>query len=289
MTRDSTSTEEKLQIELWLPQEWGLGWIRTRINGQNVDRHISFGGLRFVHPKYADHQRIKAWLKTCREGHQSCNEQQSISSRGLHGLSPSCLRLIDVKSRLIVQTRHCVPFITLSYVWGEAASRTFEEKAMESESYHASDKVCRMYRQPIALLEENLPQTFEDAISFTKRLGERYIWIDALCIPQDEPDIKAQQISQMDQIYSSSVCTIASLESGVTGGLPGASYESPRNVDQYLEQLPGGLRIASPLMNLRLLMEESPWETRAWTMQEHLLSRRTLFLGKQQVFFICGE
>ncbi|KAF4485636.1 heterokaryon incompatibility (HET) domain containing protein [Fusarium agapanthi] len=146
-----------------------------------------------------------------------------------------------------------------------------------------------MDRQPIALLEGKLPRAFEDAIGFTKRLGERYIWIDALCIPQDEPDIKARQISQMDQIYSSSVCTIVSLESGVDGGSPGSSYKSPRNVDQYFKLLPGGLKIASPLMSLRLIMEEAAWETRAWAMQEHLLSRRTLFFGKQQVFFVCGE
>ncbi|KAI7762943.1 hypothetical protein LZL87_013434 [Fusarium oxysporum] len=289
MTNDSKSTQEKLRISLSLQQQWELGWIQTRINGQNVDRHISFGGIQFVHPKYADSQRIKVWLETCRETHQSCNEEQSISNRGLHGLSRSCLRLIDVESRLIVQTLHCVPFVTLSYVWGDAASRTFEEKALVSESYHVSDDVCPMDRQPIALLEGNLPQTFEDAIGFTKCLGERYIWIDALCIPQGEPDIKAQQISKMDQIYSSSICTIVSLESGVEGGLPGSSYKSPRNIYQYFEQLPGGQKISTSLMDLRQIMEESPWETRAWTMQEHLLSRRTLFFGKQQVFFVCSE
>ncbi|KAF5679751.1 heterokaryon incompatibility (HET) domain-containing protein [Fusarium denticulatum] len=286
---DSKVTGEKLQVELWLPQYSETGWIHTRINGQNVNRHISFGRIQFVHPKYADHQRINAWLKTCRQTHQSCNEQQPISSNSLHGHSLSSLRLIDVESRLMVQTLHCVPFVTFSYVWGDAASRTFEEKALESESYDVSDNIRPVDRQPIALLEGNLPQTFEDAISFTKRLGERYIWIDALCIPQDEPDIKAQQISQMDQIYSSSICTIVSLESGVEGGLPGSSSQSPRNVDQYFELLPGGLKIAIPLMSLRLIMEEAAWETRAWTMQEHLLSRRTLFFGKQQVFFVCGE
>ncbi|EWG35946.1 hypothetical protein FVEG_00126 [Fusarium verticillioides 7600] len=133
----------------------------------------------------------------------------------------------------MVQTLHCVPFVTLSYVWGEAASHTFEEKTLESESYRVSDDVYLMDKQPIALLEGDLPPTFEDAISFTKRLGERYIWIDAFCIPQDEPDIKAQQISQMDHIYSSSICTIVSLESGVEGGLSGSSPRSPRSVDQY--------------------------------------------------------
>lgn len=288
-TGDLKPTKERFRVWLSLQQQLQLDWITTRINGQNVNRHISYGGIQFVHPKYADPQRIKSWLETCRETHQSCNEQQSISSRGLHGLSPSCLRLIDVESRLLVQTLHCVPFVTLSYVWGDAASRTFEEKALVSESYNLSDDVCPMDTQPIALLEGNLPQTFEDAIGFTKRLGERYVWIDALCIPQDEPDIKSKQISQMDQIYSSSVCTIVSLESGVEGGLPGSSYKSPRNVNQYLELLPGGLKISTSLMDLRQIIQESPWETRAWTMQEHLLSRRTLFFGKQQVFFVCGE
>ncbi|KAF5707952.1 heterokaryon incompatibility 6 OR allele [Fusarium mundagurra] len=237
MTSDPKSTEEKLRISLSLQQQEDLGWIQTRINGQKVSRHISFGGIQFIHPKYADHQRIKAWLETCREKHKSCNDQQSISSRGLHGLSPSCLRLIDVESRLMVPTLHCVPFVTFSYVWGDAASRTFKEKVLGSDSYH---------------------------------MGEH-------------------QISQMDQIYSSSICTIVSLESGVEGGLPGSSYNSPRNVDQYFEQLPGGLKIATSLMSHRMIMEESPWEARAWTMQEHLLSRRTLLFDKQQVFFVCGE
>ncbi|KAF5633851.1 heterokaryon incompatibility (HET) domain protein [Fusarium tjaetaba] len=289
MTSNPESTPKGLRIWLSLRQQEDLGWIETRINGQKVSRHIAFGGIQSVHPKYADCQRIKTWLETCREKHRSCNEQQLLSSHGLNGHSRSCLRLIDVESRLIVQTLHCVPFITLSYVWGDAASRTFEEKALGSESYHVSDDVSPMDSQPIALLEGRLPQTFEDAIGFTKRLGERYIWIDALCIPQDEPDIKAQQISQMDQIYSSSICTIVSLESGVDGGLPGSSYKSPRNVDQYFEQLPGGLKISTSLMSLRLIMESSPWETRAWTMQEYLLSRRILLFGKQQVFFVCGE
>jgi hypothetical protein len=42
-------------------------------------------------------------------------------------------------------------------------------------------------------------------------------------------------------------------------------------------------------MSLRLIMEEAAWETRAWTMEEHFLSRRTLFFSKQQVNFVCGQ
>ena len=144
--------------------------------------------------------------------------------------------------------------------------------------------------QPEDLIAGCLARTFEDLITFTKRLGERYIWIDAMCIPQDEPAILANQISTMDQVYFHSIFTVVSLSSGVESGLPGASSATPRNTQQHFEQLPSGHRIATPLQALSRLVEyQSVWATRGWTLQEHLLTRRTIFMRYHQVFFLCKE
>lgn len=47
-----------------------------------------------------------------------------------------------------------------------------------------------------------LSQTFKDAIIVTRRLGFRYLWIDALCIVQDSEQDWARESSQMARIYS---------------------------------------------------------------------------------------
>jgi hypothetical protein len=61
---------------------------------------------------------------------------------------------------------------------------------------------------PNALATVNLPQTIREAIAVTDFFGERYNWIDALCIIQDSDKDKRQQIVHMDKIFTSAKLTI---------------------------------------------------------------------------------
>jgi hypothetical protein len=54
-----------------------------------------------------------------------------------------------------------------------------------------------------------LPLTFEDAIVATRRLGARYIWIDSLCIIQDDPADWERESSSMADVYRNATCNIA--------------------------------------------------------------------------------
>ena len=77
-----------------------------------------------------------------------------------------------------------------------------------------------------------LSKTIEDAISLTQRLDERFLWIDALCVLQDDDDDKSRRIHEMDHIYSSACCTtVAAFGNDSNAGLPGVSPAS-RSPDQ---------------------------------------------------------
>ncbi|KAH9950034.1 hypothetical protein B0H21DRAFT_724460, partial [Amylocystis lapponica] len=66
-----------------------------------------------------------------------------------------------------------------------------------------------------------LPGTIRDAVLFVRhgQLGERYVWIDALCIVQDDPADKAAQIPVMDLVYGNVLLTIFAA-SGNTADAP---------------------------------------------------------------------
>jgi hypothetical protein len=61
----------------------------------------------------------------------------------------------------------------------------------------------------ISLPFEILPKTLQDAIIVTSKLNIHYLWVDALCIIQDDTEDMAREISQMAQIYNSAMITIA--------------------------------------------------------------------------------
>jgi hypothetical protein len=64
-----------------------------------------------------------------------------------------------------------------------------------------------------------LPKTFQDAITITRKLGYRFIWIDALCILQDSSSDREKESQKMGIVYSQAVVTIAaSASTSVHGG-----------------------------------------------------------------------
>ena len=56
---------------------------------------------------------------------------------------------------------------------------------------------------------EDIPKTFQDAITVTRYLGFHYIWIDSLCIVQDDNEDWARESAKMSSIYANAVLTIA--------------------------------------------------------------------------------
>lgn len=162
-------------------------------------------------------------------------------------------------------------YIALSYCWGTAeASRTLitEESTLQDRK-----RGIRM---------ADLPRTISDAVKITRKLSVRFLWVDALCIIQGS-SIAARydweiESSKMAEIYGNALLTlIAGSSSHCDGGILGPrsgggssrTCQIPYSVDPnrgsvFIELQSGGY------------LEQAPVNLRAWTLQERVLSSRTL-------------
>lgn len=128
-----------------------------------------------------------------------------------------------------------------------------------------------------------LPQTIQDAIKLCRLLGERYLWVDSMCIQQDTTD-KHDQIQQMDRIYqNAALCIVAAAGSHANVGLPGLSC---RDVRQHIIEI-DNLRLANTVPDLTQSIAQTFWETRGWCFQESLLSSRKLIFTPNQTYYHC--
>ena len=101
----------------------------------------------------------------------------------------------------------------------------------------------------------------------------RYLWVDALCIVQDDPILSHDQISQMGSIYLKAIFTIvAAAGKDADAGLPGVRPWS-RTVDQQSVDI---LLTAIDGPHYDGEVRNSTWSTRGWTLQEEALSARRL-------------
>ncbi|XHG05857.1 hypothetical protein AWENTII_009070 [Aspergillus wentii] len=245
----------------------------------------SFNRLgKLLDPRWIDPSVAKTWLNKCKERHGTkCSTPGWASSVE----RPASLRVLDVKHLYIKvpsSLRTC-EYVALSYVWGETDMLVLNEA-----NYEILTK-----KDGLQKYWNHLPRTIVDAIQVVRDMGERYLWVDTLCIIQDSPD-KHEHIKNMDRIYSSALATLVAADGetanhGLIGvRTPDESHEGqPRDLSQRWAKINNELTMAAPLSTRDYNIDGSKWNSRGWTYQERLLSRRLIIFTRGEVIWHCRE
>lgn len=141
---------------------------------------------------------------------------------------------------------------------------------------------------------ESLPANFQDAITITRRLGYRYLWIDSLCIVQDSADDWAYEAGQMHNVYKNADLTIMAEASSEGGSGIFATGDSKRGSGSHSIEVPyTGAEDDEPSnYYIRDCLAPgtdslTPLRTRGWVLQEDLLSPRIIKYSAEQLFWAC--
>jgi hypothetical protein len=176
-------------------------------------------------------------------------------------------------------------YAALSHCWG----------AVGKDAYSCLLNINRLAfetRIPV----ERLPKMFQDAITATRGLEIRYLWIDSLCIIQDDDDDWAAESKTMEDVYSLAHVTLAasSAPSSLVGFLerPNRAFAvmpNPSAEDHDADGSRSLLYVAEAIDNFQTHIEDAVLNTRAWVLQERALSRRTIHFTSTQVYWECGQ
>lgn len=148
---------------------------------------------------------------------------------------------------------------------------------------------------------QSLPESFREAIILTRELGLKYLWIDSLCINQNDPEDWRVQSAQMQMVYEFSVVNFAATGSSESGG---ALYSSVDWQAGHMNYISFGIEcswntcgastsrlcyLMTKRLDLQYCLEESELNKRGWVLQERLLSPRTIHFDKKTIYWECRE
>lgn len=124
-------------------------------------------------------------------------------------------------------------------------------------------------------------------MTLVKVLGQRYLWVDAVCINQNDNTQKLQQIKSMSDIYEGAYATVVALSSD------SAEASLPRvrqNATPYPQSkcLINGIRLMGLGPSLAQLIMHLPWGKRSWTCQEEILITRCIYISEYPTHFECN-
>jgi hypothetical protein len=160
------------------------------------------------------------WLRDCLHTHHSHDTAWAIQTQPI--LPSRVVHVSNGENPYLFETQgEHGDYLTLSYCWGQG-NRLLTTK----KSYKTFQSKLPMDNQ--------MPLTFREAIQVTKALGYRYIWIDALCIIQDDSQDLQQEMARMGDIYYHSTMTIfaakgQTTDSGLFANRNGL-INKPRNI-----------------------------------------------------------
>lgn len=194
---------------------------------------------------------MKSWVHRCENTH-SCKAVPLEATRAEK--LPVGFMVVDVVENRLIQPGKQCRFIALSYVWGNSVNfKTTSRNLEDLSTVGAFERVWDM-----------LSPSIRDAITVTRRIGERYIWIDSLCIKQEDTAVSAANIEAMDTIYRYALCVfIVADDRAPDLGLVGVD-NLKRKAGQYVAKLAPDLTVLARF-NHGTFLDRSRYRTRGWT------------------------
>ncbi|KAG4438637.1 hypothetical protein IFR05_005881 [Cadophora sp. M221] len=294
-----TTAEDKVEINmhdgLFLRSTWGptseivrifpsslAGW--SYIGNGSHTGHIcskpgSKEGMDFV----------KATLEECMSSHVGCqNQEPTVPTRLLFiGAASSPIKIV------LPNPNDRVRYAALSHCWGKP------QKPRWRKSRELKLKRKNMAKLMREIDWNSLQPTYQDAITVCQTLNLKYLWIDSLCIIQDDRGDWAYEASRMADVYEDAVVVIsASLSRN-----PEESFLSPRENWRCMSHVIAwdDTTKASPLLYARADsklgrhrlplygQQYDPLEWRAWAFQEFRLAKRCINFTSDEIQWFCKE
>ncbi|KAI0546595.1 heterokaryon incompatibility protein-domain-containing protein [Xylaria curta] len=239
----------------------------------------TIGGIEMDSSSSRNWEKARECLKVCQKDHSRCKSRDSLTRPSEY--KPT--RLIDVgqrndrHARLVHSKELSVEdaasgYIALSYCWG-------------GDNEYKTTTINLETRCNQGLVPEVQPATIQQAISATRELGFRFLWIDGLCIVQDDATDKMAEIPQMHLIYQHADLLIsASRAAFAKDGFLQPIEPETVELDEiefsipfhYRYQGEKGRVVLEKWFESRADLDREPIHSRGWTLQEHLLPKRIL-------------
>lgn len=240
-------------------------------------------------------QPIDDWLNECiggrHEEHRACHDvtipgypRRLLDLRGV--ATAECIILVETAG----WSDPLPDYTTLSHCWGGVGG----PRPLKTTSYNLD-----AHKHGISMGE--LPKTFRDAVTIALRIGISWLWIDSLCIVQNDTKDWESEAGRMAAVYENSFLTIAATSStNCEGGCDIGSREAvviegmtPLSfATRYEGSEPGSGQ------KIKLKRTRTPWRkqsmrpalhTRGWALQEASLSRRILHMADHHMIWQCRQ
>ncbi|KAF8851777.1 HET-domain-containing protein [Acephala macrosclerotiorum] len=254
----------RLDIEIYSPKGFPLAWQNLPI-------------LKDINPDPASDESfdlVKSLLVNCNEKHDLCKRSSPFLPKRVLDVehSPNVIKLVETEPNSME------PYVALSYCWGPNPNFTTTLSSLDERKFG------------IEIL--SLPKALRDAVTWTRRLGVRYLWIDALCIIQDSKEDWEIESAKMASIYEQAYVTVC--------GASSPACDQPFLVKRDRSSLTveclndnGQPTIVKARKLPRTGLHDwsgglpDVWDMRSWTMQEKILSTRLVSYSGEEIQWIC--
>ena len=228
---------------------------------------------------------LREWLRWCDQRHE-CNKRshpgKGFPTRVLYVGDITTAASDAVPVRLVnAAERRSDNYVALSHCWGDLPDDV-------KQTYCTTQ--YNLEQRRAGFLLHDLPQTFQDAIEVTRALQIPYLWIDSLCIIQygDNGNDWRRESMKMKDVFSQAYCTIAA-----SSGVDSCSGFLERHVNTECIHIrdDSGTQfyMSTDVDDFDRDVTNAVLNTRAWVMQEAVLSRRTIHFSANQMYLECGE